>query len=213
MGIVHRSVRALGSARGPIGRWVFRHRGLMPLPFLLGVVLFSASAYPFGSTVDWLFDLLGVAVICGGLALRAWTVGQLGSHGRSAKLRAPRLVTSGPYANVRNPIYLANFFIGLGVAITAKNWIALAVFFLVFWAEYGVIVSAEEEFLTRAFGDRYEEYRRRVRRWVPRLIPPQPRTGGAFSLRALRKEHLAALSALGMAGIVELGEHLRWVLL
>ena len=193
--------------------WVFRHRGLIPIPFLLGVVLFGEPTYLEESFLDELFDIVGVTIIVCGLALRAWAVGHAGSHTRSYKLRAPRLVTSGPYAYVRNPIYLGNLIIGLGIVILAESWVALVMLLIVFSVEYGAIVSLEEEFLFKTFGERYEEYRRLVPRWVPRLTPVQIGVSDRFSWRALRKEYLAALSASLIAGIVELAEELHRLVL
>lgn len=193
---------------GDLRLWTFQHRGLIPVPFLLSVVFLNAPAYPYESVLDVLLDVLGLAVIGGGLALRAWAIGHAGAQTRSYRLHSKRLATSGPYAYVRNPIYLGNFFIGLGLVLMAESWIAFVILLVVFSVEYGAIVSLEEEFLSNAFGDRYEAYRRSVPRWVPRLSPPRSQTPVPFSWRALRKEYLALLSALAMAGVVEIGEHL-----
>ena len=192
--------------------WIFRHRGVIPIAFILSILFFNFFTDA-TSPYDSVLEMLGVAVIGGGLALRAWAVGYAGRHTRSYKLRSPRLVTSGPYAFVRNPIYLGNLLIGLGIVIMAQKWIVFGVFLVGFWAEYGAIVSLEEEFLSNAFGDRYDEYRRRVPRWLPRLTPAQTSAPDSFSWRALRKEYLAVLSALVMAGAVELSEHLRSLIL
>ncbi len=189
--------------------WIFRYRGVIPVPFVLGVAFLSRPTSPYDSGVGVLFDALGIVVMSGGLLLRAWAVGHAGAHTRSYKLRCPRLVTTGPYGYVRNPIYLGNLLIGLGVVVVAESWIALGVLLVVFWVEYGAIVSLEEEFLSNALGDRYREYCRHVRRWVPRLRPVQADASGGFSWRALGKEYQAALSAFGMAGAVELGKHLH----
>lgn len=188
--------------------WVFEHRGFIPVPFIGSLVLFSAPTHPYESSLDVLLDVLGVAVTAAGLALRAWAVGHAGPHTRSYKLRAPRLVTSGPYAHVRNPIYLGNLIIALGVVIMAESWIALAILLVGFSVQYGAIVSLEEEFLTRAFGQRYEEYCRQVPRWLPRLTSARSEAGG-FSWRAIRKEHQAVLSGLAMIAVVELAKHVH----
>ena len=197
----------------PFRLWVFQHRGLIPVPFILGLLVFNSPPSPYASGLDALLDVGGLAVIGAGLAVRAWAVGHAGRHTRSYKLRSPRLVTSGPYAYVRNPIYLGNLLIGLGIVIMAGSWIAFGVLLLVFSVEYGAIVSLEEEFLSNAFGEQYHEYRRRVPRWLPRLTPLHPTTPDPFSWRALHKEYLAALSALAMAGAVELAEYLHRLML
>src|SRR6187402_1723652 len=57
--------------------------------------------------------LLGIAL---GLALRAWGSGCAGLHTRSAKIEGAQLVTGGPFAYVRNPIYLGSMILGLGMS-------------------------------------------------------------------------------------------------
>jgi protein-S-isoprenylcysteine O-methyltransferase Ste14 len=186
--------------------WIFRHRGGIPVLFVLSAMFFASPTYPYEPALDVWLDLLGVAVIGLGLTLRLWAVGHAGAHTRSCKLRAPRLVTTGPYACVRNPIYLGNLLIGLGVVVMAESWICLGILFVGFSLEYGAIVSLEEEFLTRTFGEAYLVYVRRVPRWVPKVSALSSTLGGEFSWRATRKEYHAVFSALAMAGAVELGK-------
>lgn len=73
---------------------------------------------------------------------------------------------TGIYSRSRNPIYIAMMIVVLAVALTANDaWflIALSVLFLLF--RFGV-VRAEEKYLSGKFGAEYEDYRRRVRRWI-----------------------------------------------
>lgn len=186
--------------------WVFRHRGIIPIPFVISVAVFNRPTYPYESALDILLDALGFVVVLAGLGLRLWAVGHAGAQTRSYKLRAPRLVTSGPYAYVRNPIYVGNLLIGLGVVIMAESWAALLVLLVVFVIEYGAIVSLEEEFLAATFGVAYEQYRRHVPRWMPRFSAAPVAGADGFFWRAVRKEHQALISALGMALTVELAE-------
>ncbi len=95
----------------------------------------------------------------------------------------------------------------------AWSWTGCAVLAAVYSVEYGAIVSLEEEFLLKTLGGDYEEYQRRVPRWIPRLTPAYAATAGGFAWRGLRKEYLAAVSAFAMAGAVELGEHVHRLLL
>lgn len=77
-----------------------------------------------------------------------------------------QLLTAGMYARSRNPIYLAMVLFGAGFGVTTENlWIVLTT------ALAGVIINffvipQEEEYLTRRFGGDYEDYRRKVRRWI-----------------------------------------------
>jgi protein-S-isoprenylcysteine O-methyltransferase Ste14 len=159
----------------------------------------------------WL-DLVGLAVIHAGLGIRVWAIGHAGGSTRSYRLRAARLVTTGPYAYVRNPIYLGNFLVGFGVVFVAGTWVALVVLLIVFTVEYGAIVSFEEKFLAETFGNAYREYAREVPRWLPRLRRPPASGAAQFSWRAVRKEPLAALSAYAMAAVVEVGGRLPGLL-
>lgn len=79
---------------------------------------------------------------------------------------ADKLVTNGPYARFRNPLYLADVMILLGLAELTKNvWFALGA--LVF----GILVTflailPEERHLEARFGDAYRAYKKRSRRWL-----------------------------------------------
>jgi protein-S-isoprenylcysteine O-methyltransferase Ste14 len=118
---------------------------------------------------------LGTAISLGlmvlGLVGRAWAAGCAGRHTRLARIEAPRLITGGPYAWVRNPIYLASMLLGLGmVGLLGDPWM-LVPCVAVFVFLYASIVPAEEEFLAREFGESYARYRANVPRLVPRLRP------------------------------------------
>jgi protein-S-isoprenylcysteine O-methyltransferase Ste14 len=192
--------------------WVFRHRGLIPVPSVLLVIL-SSFVIPANVRDRWL-DLLGLGLMNLGLVVRVWAIGYAGGSTRSYRLRAGRLVTAGPYNYVRNPIYLGNLLVGLGIVFVSGTWVALVVLAIVFSIEYGAIVSLEEEFLTRTFGDAYRQYVERVPRWLPRLrgVPAPVPAPTEFSWRAVRKEFLAVLSAYAMAGAVDLGARLPGLL-
>ena len=76
------------------------------------------------------------------------------------------IVTSGIYGLTRNPIYVGFHFVVLAVAVGANNaWLFLAavVLFILLW--FGV-VRAEERYLSGKFGAEYDDYRRKVRRWI-----------------------------------------------
>ena len=115
--------------------------------------------------------LVSLGLVLAGLALRAWAAGCAGRHTRRATIEAPALATGGPFAHVRNPIYLASVILGVGmVGLLADPWM-LALCGAVFLFLYTAIVPAEERFLRGQFGDAYARYYAHVPRLLPRLRP------------------------------------------
>lgn len=94
------------------------------------------------------------------------------STGFGVRLQAGhRLITSGPYALVRHPMYLAVITAGIGGLLLYRTWAMLA--FAV--AMFGLTVRAhrEEEALAAEFGAAWEAYCRRVPAWLPRIFRKQ----------------------------------------
>lgn len=77
-----------------------------------------------------------------------------------------RLVTSGPYRLTRNPMYLGLVVLSLGIAVWVGAWPMLAAPIAVFATANFVHIPFEEAKMRRQFGDTYDAYTRRVRRWV-----------------------------------------------
>lgn len=128
--------------------------------------------------------LCSLALIFAGLFGRGLAAGFAGRHTRRATIEAPILVTCGPYAFVRNPIYLASIVLGLGmVGLLGDPWM-LVPCVAVFMFLYISIVPAEEEMLKERFGQEYARYRANVPRFVPRLLPWPERRPGRFDWKA-----------------------------
>jgi hypothetical protein len=86
---------------------------------------------------------------------------------------APEVVVAGPFAYVRNPLYVGNIltYIGIGIMSNALfPWLVIAAA-MWFAFQYFQIVLAEEEFLMNEFGAGYVEYKKNVPRFIPRLSP------------------------------------------
>ena len=79
------------------------------------------------------------------------------------------LCTSGPYAYVRNPLYVANMARGIGVCIAINEWYAYALFLLSNLIVFSIIIPHEERFLEEKFGETFLEYKKSTRRFIPRL--------------------------------------------
>ncbi|MBI3321432.1 MAG: hypothetical protein HYZ91_04095, partial [Candidatus Omnitrophica bacterium] len=92
-----------------LGEWLFRQRSWTPIPFMLALALLSIKESR--DVVCWVPGL--VLLVCGE-GLRVWGVAVAGKESRTRGSGVGRLVTHGPYAGVRNPLYLGNFRLTLG---------------------------------------------------------------------------------------------------
>jgi protein-S-isoprenylcysteine O-methyltransferase Ste14 len=158
-----------------LGETAFRLRGgVWTLLFLL--MLFLARPAP--RSLLW-----GFSLVFAGQALRFWAVGCIGRY-RGERVTAMSLTTWGPYAFVRNPLYVGNGLIGLGWGLTAGP-LPTVVFVITFVLLYTVlIVPHEESFLSEKFGAEYDRYRETTGRFFPRGWP-KGRIAGPFDKRVL----------------------------
>ena len=126
-------------------------------------------AEPFGR--PWLLDAAGPSLVACGEVLRLWAVRHIGVISRTRSDRLGPLVVTGPFAGVRNPLYVGNLAIWTGFAVTAHMlWVALAIVVLV-GLEYHAIVRWEESLLESRRAEEYRAYTMRVGRWRPRWDP------------------------------------------
>jgi protein-S-isoprenylcysteine O-methyltransferase Ste14 len=79
---------------------------------------------------------------------------------------AASLQTNGVYGISRNPMYVGLAFVYLGITCFIGNWWNIILFPLLILIIQGFVIKSEEKYLERAFGDKYLEYKRRVRRWL-----------------------------------------------
>ena len=133
----------------------------------LGVPLLDARFLP---RTPWAF-WIGTAVTVGGLAFSIWARRHLGRNWSAIVTlkEGHELVTSGPYALVRHPIYTGLLFGFLGSAIARGRWsalLAVALFFLSALRKYRL----EERWMHERFGAAYDAYRARVKAIVPFLF-------------------------------------------
>jgi protein-S-isoprenylcysteine O-methyltransferase Ste14 len=150
-----------------LGGWLFRHRTSIPLPIVLALLVIPAPDSV--SALSTLLSRLGVLVVAAGEAIRLWAVHHIGAISRTRSDRLGPLIDSGPFALVRNPLYLGNILLWLGFALSARLlWLAPVVVILLAF-EYHAIVRWEETLLAMRLGDAYQDYSTRVPRWIPRL--------------------------------------------
>lgn len=114
---------------------------------------------------------VGAAITAGGLLFSIWARRHLGTNWSQAVTvkEDHELITSGPYAMVRHPIYTGLLTAFAGSAIARGEWrglLAIVLVVIVLWRK----LRLEEEWMQSRFGDAYETYARRVRRLMPYII-------------------------------------------
>ncbi|GAB4337045.1 MAG: hypothetical protein Kow0037_19260 [Calditrichia bacterium] len=146
-----------------IEQFFFKFRGFTPVPLVLIVLIF---AQPTGNSF-----LLGCALMVVGELIRIWGVSYAGGATRTRNVGAHQLVTNGPFAHLRNPLYLGNMFMYTGAAVIANVWIPYLILFtwIFFGIQYYFIIKLEEEKLKELFGQTYLDYCQRVPRILPQL--------------------------------------------
>ena len=151
------------STSARIGAVLFRHRGWLPVPFLLVPLLARGVMEP----MNW---VVGFALIVLGEAFRLSGVAAAGTVTRRRSRTVQRLVTYGIFAWMRNPLYVGNFLIWMGFTVISGVLWFIPVAVLLFAVEYTLIVRYEEGVLESIFGQEYLRYKARTPRWIPR--PP-----------------------------------------
>jgi protein-S-isoprenylcysteine O-methyltransferase Ste14 len=144
----------------------FRNRGYIPIPLAIIILTFASIK----------IELLpvGVILVVTGELLRLNGVRYAGGETRTLKVGASVLCSSGPFAYLRNPLYLGNVIIYAGMVLIAGGefvWILLPTTLTFFFLEYGLIISLEEETLRKKFNEEYGEYLSMVPRLIPRVSP------------------------------------------
>lgn len=143
-------------------------------PVLLGLTVIAAillgRAFPltWPGLDDWPARVVGIGFGLAGFALIVWAALTLRRHRTTVMPHqgADTLVTDGPFAFRRNPIYLGDALIFLSIAELTKNiWFAILVpVFMI--AVTWLAILPEERHLTARFGDAYRAYKARTRRWL-----------------------------------------------
>lgn len=168
--------------------WIYSARGLKPVarhealgsrllhivPLALAVLLIAADRSPW----DWLDARfvppspagfwLGSAVTAAGLLFAVWARRHIGANwsGTVTVKQGHELITTGPYAVVRHPIYTGLITAFLGCALALGQWrglLATAIVTLALWRK----LRHEERWMQQEFGEAYRSYRARVRALLP----------------------------------------------
>lgn len=152
------------------GNFFFHYRGVLVLLVLVATVFFVEPVYPAGSrTFDIALDVAGFVIALLGQALRILTIGYdyIRRGGKNKTVYADRLVQGGVFSHSRNPMYVGNILIMLGLTLVLSVPEVYMVYIPLFLFMYAAIIASEENYLRRKFGAEYEDYCRRVNRLWP----------------------------------------------
>jgi protein-S-isoprenylcysteine O-methyltransferase Ste14 len=185
-----------------IGNFSFRYRGyLLPIAIIL-LIIPSPDLTPDYERLA----TIGFCIALFGQFVRIGTIGfdYIIRGGKDHKVYAERLVQGGAYSLVRNPMYVGNFFLLLGLALASNSWLFVLVGVPLSLFMHRAIIAAEENFLRNKFGAEFDTYCANVPRWVPNLS----RWGVAFKgmqfnwTRVLAKEYFTPFDYLAAVSIV-----------
>lgn len=161
---------------------------LRALALLVGIVLVPVLAKPNPCSL-----VLGGVLVFAGEVIRLWASGHL--------MRAQELTTSGPYAYVRDPLYLGRLLLLVGFCVMAWGyaWIVLILGLGVFFFNYMPRKYRKE--MTRLedlYGDEYREYAAYARSLLPRLKPYPKARDRKWSFDLFWKENREQYFLLGV---------------
>ncbi len=149
------------------GDFLFRYRGILPIPIILGCIIYYFYNYNPISNIQYII-CLGISL--SGLLIRILTVGFAyhKTSGKNTKKQiAEKLNTSGIYSILRNPLYLANYLNWLGIVLLLSNHLLTIVITSLFIILYYKIILVEENFLLQKFKEEYQNYFSKT----PRILP------------------------------------------
>lgn len=170
--------------------WLNRVRIWLPPVFVVAATALRNPAW----------NLWGIPLVVLGEALRTWAAGHL--------VKDEALAIGGPYAHVRNPLYLGSLLNTLGFLVILGDLLLAAIFLALALAIYLPTVKQEEDYLRRMHGEAFEAYRRAVPGIIPRLTPAK--LGAGFVKPAMAR---VPDSCFAWRSVFANGEHKTWVAL
>ncbi|MBI3017208.1 MAG: isoprenylcysteine carboxylmethyltransferase family protein [Deltaproteobacteria bacterium] len=184
-----------------IGRWISWYREVIFILFYFFAVLNMNHLFFASPFMNMEMDGAGLALMVLGTLLRLWSVSYHGA--------VMNLITIGPYRYVRHPIYVANFFIGLGLCLMLGQWYTLFLFIGLYIFVYTlIIISEEKRFLRSNYTELYTMYQRQVFCFLP-LRKFQGPLLGQMDLYKIKKgrEWVKSASYFLIALAIEIAEH------
>lgn len=145
------------------------------------------------------FALAALPIVLFGVFFRVWARCYFTRGSDTRRIQAHRLIVFGPYCRVRNPLYVGNIGVAVGLTLGFTDPAAAAAMLVALLLFYSGVIRSEEAVLERTWGESYRQFKQRVPRWLPRLFAvaadpdaPEPQLG-----HALRKETQRIAGTIG----------------
>lgn len=181
------------------------------LTFLSIIATAFLSKYLFQNWKEKLFDefwdVLGITIILLGFLFRIVARGYKEENSSAGK----RLIKDGPYALMRNPMYLGTLLIGLGVTLVIFQWWVFLLFAAAFFLIYFPQVKSEENVLAKRFGKEYETYCELTPRCIPNLLLKIKKMHSClrFKLAWIKSEWVSLAGIVGLVIFAEAWEEMK----
>lgn len=172
-----------------LGEILFKTRGYLPVPFIIVALIWAEPSS--------ILIIIGVIMVMFGEIIRIWGVSYAGCATRTRNVGAKKLVTNGPFAFVRNPLYLGNMLMYNGVMVLSGSLLPYSLFFIFIFSfiQYHFIVKLEEGKLGELFGAEYIHYYNDVPRFFPKPIPYKNRSNFIPDLKGAMKSERSTFYA------------------
>jgi protein-S-isoprenylcysteine O-methyltransferase Ste14 len=160
---------------------------------------------------DFIVWPLGIIIILVGAFIRLWATKHIGRRMPWMKKKGKELIKTGPYAIVRNPLYIGNIIIATGLSIFSELIWIVPLIILYLFILYHFVALSEEKKLLKRWGTEYSTYLSEVPRWIPNLKGLNLAKSGGFkwwdAIRAEIPSAYVCLLAIFIFLIKELLSH------
>lgn len=190
-----------------LGRFLFKYRSFVPVPIALALVF----AHYRETTAVWV-PIAGALLVALGQGVRIWAVRHIGTISRTRANRYGPLISDGPYALVRNPLYIGNLLLWIGFVVWSGLLWMVPIAFVIFVLEYAAITGFEAALLREKYPEAYSQYAAGVPAWLPRLanLPDALASRGAHPWREVFFSERGTLIAVFVMTVLLLLKGRAW---
>lgn len=188
-----------------IGNFFFKYRNAVFPGIFAFMILVMRPKVMLGSwSLDRFLGQIGVLTALAGELLRLATIGfdYIDRGGKNKQVYASRLVHGGVYALTRNPMYVGNAMIAVGMTMIAGAPLGYLLIIPFFLFIYQAIIAAEEAYLRKRFGEDYDTYCKQVNRYLPSIDRiPEAFAGLRYDWKRAVKQDLSTIMGV-LIGLV-----------